>query len=61
MIQNLSGLTRNPNSIQYERSPAASAAGVLSPRQKLTPPKKSARILSIFVDKPVALYYNGQA
>lgn len=42
MIQNLSGLTRNPNSIQYERSPAASAAGVLSPRQKLTPEKISA-------------------
>ena len=40
MIQNLSGLTRNPNSIQYERSPAASAAGVLSPHQKLTPPEK---------------------
>lgn len=60
MIQNLSGLTRNPNSIQYERAPAASAAGGLSPRQKLTP-EKSARILSIFVDKPVALYYNGQA
>ena len=28
---------------------------------KAHPPKKSARILSIFVDKPVALYYNGQA
>ena len=42
MIQNLSGLTRNPNSIQYERAPAASAAGGLSPRQKLTPEKISA-------------------
>ena len=28
---------------------------------KAHPPKKSARILSSFVDKPVALYYNGQA
>ena len=32
---------------------------ISSPKAHL--PKKSARILSIFVDKPVALYYNGQA
>lgn len=48
MIQNLSGLTRNPNSIQYERSPAASAAGVLSPRQKLTP-RKNQRVFCQFL------------
>ena len=48
MIQNLSGLTRNSNSIQYERSPAASAAGVLSPRQKLTP-RKNQRVFCQFL------------
>ena len=47
MIQNLSGLTlKIRNSIQYERSPAASAAGFYLAK-KLTPRKKSARILSI--------------
>ena len=61
MIQNLSGLTRNPNSIQYERSSRSFGCGGFISSPKAHPPKKSARILSIFVDKPVALYYNSQA
>ena len=60
MIQNLSGLTRNPNSIQYEAPPQLRLRGFyLSP--KAHPPEKISAYFVNFVDKPVALYYNGQA